>query len=74
MESWLRSSALPLVLAALVGLRTGVATDISVAAQFPADGAGRSMQNASHDTGAVVLLPQASQCHTVFRLKLARVV
>jgi hypothetical protein len=71
MESALRSSALPSVLAAFLGLRAGVATGISVAVQFPADVAGRSMQHESHSADAVVLLLQADQCHTVFRLQLA---
>ena len=71
MRSALRSGALPAVLAALLGLRAGVATGISVAAQFPADCAGRPMQHASDGPDAVLLLLQAGQCHAVFRLKLA---
>jgi len=71
MESGLRSSALPSVLAELLGLKTGVATDISVADQFSADGAGRSVQHASHSADAVLLLLQTDHCDLVFRLKLA---
>ena len=40
-ESALRSGALPALLAALLGLRAGVANGISVAAKFPADYAAR---------------------------------
>jgi hypothetical protein len=70
----LKRSTMPFalgVLAALLGLRAGVATGISVAVQFPADCVGRPMQHASHGPDAVLLLLQAGQCHAVFRLKLA---
>ena len=59
MKSALRSGALPAVLAALSGLRAGVATGISVATQLPADCAGRPIQHASDGPDTVFFLLQA---------------
>jgi hypothetical protein len=49
----------------------GVVADTGVAAQIPADGAGRAAEKAGDFAHAVVLLLEAGQGHSVFRLELA---
>ena len=48
----------------------GVACCACVAPEFPADGAGRSIEQPRHLSDAQLLLDQTGQRHTLFRLKL----
>ena len=60
------------LLGANAGRCAGVAFGVGIAAQLSPDGARRSPQHLGHCSNTDLLLDQAGQRHTVFRLKLLR--